>query len=133
MTSIRFNRKTFFSSLISLIGFLLSPISWWNDLLINIPLAYIMSLPFAWIDERLFLPAMMLSYWITNIIGLLMMHHGISGFYKEIIFIDKEEVHNKKGKSSGMMWEMAWSLVYTAVMIILVMSGLISFPKNFLF
>ena len=39
-------------------GFILSPLSWWNDLLVNIPLAYLFSLPFSILDESLFLPGL---------------------------------------------------------------------------
>jgi len=58
------------------IGFILSPLSWWNDMVINVPLAYIFSLPFSLIDQRLFLPGFILGYWLSNLLGFLMLHWG---------------------------------------------------------
>lgn len=61
---------------LAFIGFLLSPLSWWNDLFVNVPLA----LAFAWVVS-LFWPAVfgasfVLGYWLTNILGLVLMQKG---------------------------------------------------------
>ncbi len=78
-------------SLLAVIGYILSPVSWWNDLFINIPLSYIFALPFSLISKKLFLPTMILGYWITNVIGFMMMHYGIKDiFSKEKKNIQKE-------------------------------------------
>jgi hypothetical protein len=57
-------------------GFLLSPLSWWNDLVINIPLA----LGFAWgvsyFWHGAFEASLILGYWLTNVLGLVLMHKG---------------------------------------------------------
>lgn len=63
-------------STLAFIGFMLSPLSWWNDLFVNVPLA----LAFAWIVS-LFWPAVfgasfVLGYWLTNILGLVLMQKG---------------------------------------------------------
>lgn len=55
-------------------GFMLSPLSWWNDAVINLPLAYLGAQLLATIDPRLFLFAFVVIYWVTNLIGLLGMH-----------------------------------------------------------
>jgi hypothetical protein len=64
--------------LLALIGFLLSPLSWWNDLFVNFPLA----LGFAWlvalINKAAFEPGLIVGYWLTNVAGLILMHHGLS-------------------------------------------------------
>jgi hypothetical protein len=58
------------------VGFMLSPLSWWNDAFVNLPLA----LGFAWIITRFqkawFEPAVVLGYWLTNVLGLILMHKG---------------------------------------------------------
>ncbi len=58
------------------IGFLLSPLSWWNDLFINIPLA----LGFAWLVALVWPAAFEVSfiagYWLTNVLGLVLMSRG---------------------------------------------------------
>jgi len=68
--------KKILNGFLIFIGFWLSPLSPWNDLFTNIPLAYIFALPFSLINESLFLPMAILGYWISNILGFLLMHLG---------------------------------------------------------
>ena len=68
--------KKAFNSFLIFIGFWLSPLSPWNDLFTNIPLAYIFAWPFSLINESLFLPMAILGYWISNILWFLLMHYG---------------------------------------------------------
>ncbi|MFM1767697.1 MAG: hypothetical protein RJA22_226 [Verrucomicrobiota bacterium] len=60
-----------------LIGFLLSPLSWWNDLFVNVPLA----LGFAWLVALVYPPAFtaaaVVGYWLTNVLGFVLMHRGL--------------------------------------------------------
>jgi len=65
--------------ILAVLGWLLSPLSWWNDLLVNVPLAYFFSLPFSLIDERLYLPSFALGYWLTNVLGFVLLHKGVTG------------------------------------------------------
>lgn len=63
-------------STLAFIGFMLSPLSWWNDLFVNVPLA----LAFAWLVS-LFWPAVfgasfVLGYWLTNVLGFVLMQKG---------------------------------------------------------
>ena len=64
--------------LVGVIGFILSPASWWNDLVVNIPLAVAM----ASIIHRLagvgYLEAFIACYWATNILGVLLLAVGAS-------------------------------------------------------
>ena len=53
--------------------------SWWNDLLVNVPLAYLFSVPFSLIDDRLYVPAFALGYWLTNVLGFVLLHKGFAG------------------------------------------------------
>lgn len=62
--------------MLAFLGFMLSPLSWWNDLFVNIPLA----LAFAWVVS-LFWPSVfgasfVLGYWITNLLGFVLMQKG---------------------------------------------------------
>lgn len=99
-------------SAIGLIGFLLSPLSWWNDIIINIPLAYV----FAYIIGRiiniafsvprwLFTTLFILGYFLTNLAGFLMIHYSIVGKSEE------KETFWKQGLVA---------LIYTLIIIILV-------------
>ncbi len=62
---------------IGFVGFMLSPLSWWNDLSVNVPLA----VGFGWLVSLLqkawFEPAVIVGYWLTNIIGLVLLQKGV--------------------------------------------------------
>jgi len=62
--------------LIAFIGFMLSPLSWWNDAFVNFPLA----IGFGWLValayKPAFEPAVVFGYWLTNVLGLVLMHKG---------------------------------------------------------
>ena len=61
---------------LAFVGFMLSPLSWWNDLFVNIPLA----LAFAWIVSlfwpSVYLASFILGYWITNLLGFVLLQKG---------------------------------------------------------
>lgn len=61
------------------IGYILSPLSWWNDLVVNVPLAYVLAWPLAQWHEQFFLPALIVAYWFTNLLGFLLLHWGGQG------------------------------------------------------
>ena len=58
------------------VGYILSPASWWNDLVVNVPLA----LAIAKALEPLGVPlatGFVLGYWLTNALGVLLMAAGV--------------------------------------------------------
>ena len=70
-------RKKFITGgLMGLIGYILSPLSFWNDLYVNIPLAYAGAWLVSLFYKHSFLPAFVVTYWITNILGFVLMHFG---------------------------------------------------------
>lgn len=91
-----------------------------NDLFVNFPFAYAMAFPVGLLSRDLFVPAFIAAYWLSNILGLYMMHRGknmISG--KEMDFRDEL-------KST-----IVWSTVYTILIFILVQIGILQFPEEF--
>ena len=66
-------------AVVATLGWLLSPLSWWNDLVVNVPLAYLFAVPFSLLDERLYVPAFALGYWLTNVLGFVLLHKGVAG------------------------------------------------------
>lgn len=101
-------------------GFILSPLTWWNDLVVNIPLAYLFSLPFSIFDETLFLPSFVFGYWLTNLLGFLLMHWGGEGLlYKERSTISVKH-------------SLYISLIYSIIVIILVLLGWLAPPTEYL-
>ena len=78
-------------SVIAIIGYILSPLSWWNDLYVNVPLAYLFSIPFTLINESLFTVSFVLGYWLSNLLGLIMLQWGglkLLGFNKKLSWRD---------------------------------------------
>ncbi len=62
--------------LIAGVGYILSPLSWWNDLVVNVPLALAMASllrRLAGVDLEKGFAA---SYWLTNSLGLVLMVLG---------------------------------------------------------
>jgi len=109
-------------SIMTTIGYTLSPVSWWNDLLINIPLAYAFAFPFALINKRLFLPMMIIGYWITNVIGFMLMHYGITD-----VISGKKSVYTKK----AFIKDTIISIIYTLVVVFFASMGWIKFPLEY--
>ncbi len=112
-------KKRIAGGVLAVVGFLLSPLSWWNDLLINIPLAYLFAVPFGFISRSLFLPAMILGYWLTNLLGFLLMHHGIK-------LAGKKESTKREIRKDILL-----SLGYTILISILIAAGVIRFPTEY--
>lgn len=111
------NSKRLRKMLVFTLGFILSPLSWWNDAVVNIPISYLLSLPFSLIDERLYLPAFIAIYWLTNVVGLVMMHMGARGLLNQAV---KHPLRNS----------LFISLAYTLLIVVLVLSGLLSAPTG---
>jgi len=65
-------KREFYGGIIGFVGFLLSPLSWWNDLFVNIPLALAFAWLVSWINPRLFATSFVVGYWATNVVGLIM-------------------------------------------------------------
>ena len=101
---------------LAMIGFMLSPLSWWNDLVVNIPLA----LAFAWLVSVVYKPAfaaaMVVGYWLTNVLGFILMHAGA-----------RQVLSEKQGRYSwrDLARDVGISLLYTALIVALVALGIL--------
>jgi hypothetical protein len=102
--------------LVAFIGYMLSPLSWWNDMFVNVPLA----LAFAWLVslfwKSAFGAAWVLGYWATNVAGFILMHKGA------------EQALSKTPRGYS-RWALARdigiSLLYTGVIVALVKFGVL--------
>ena len=112
-------KHTLFNTILLATGFILSPLSWWNDLLVNVPLSYLLSWPFSIIDQRLFLPAFVVAYWLTNLLGFLMMHWGGHGL------LVNRTVALSVRKS------LLVSLIYTLIIVLMVWQEWLPSPASF--
>src|SRR5258707_6635269 len=79
------------------IGFMLSPLSWWNDLVVNLPLA----LAFAWVVSWFYKPAfeacVVVGYWVTNVLGFILMHKGA-----QTMIAEKGRPSSRRGFARGL-------------------------------
>ncbi len=101
----------FSGGVLATIGFMLSPLSWWNDAFVNIPLA----LGFAWFVSYLYRPAftasLIVGYWLTNVLGLVLLHRGARKMLSEKPAADLRR---------ELLVDVIVSLIYTGVIVILV-------------
>lgn len=58
------------------IGYMLSPLSWWNDLFFNLPIALAFGYAVSWINASWFFPGTIIGYWLSNVLGMVMMQFG---------------------------------------------------------
>lgn len=121
----RWKRK-FGGSVLGVIGFLLSPLSWWNDAFVNLPLA----IGFGWVVALLHRPAfeasIVVGYWLTNVLGFVLMHKGATA-----MLTDEE----RRYTWCTFAKDLAISLLYTAVIVLLLKTNVLRplenyFPKH---
>lgn len=98
------------------VGYLLSPLSWWNDIFINIPLAYAFGSLISLIHKSLFMPFVIIGYWITNILGFIMLHHGVKGLRKS------------EFQGGGFRKNLIISIIYTFVVVLLIELHILKLP-----
>lgn len=109
----RVTKSHFYAGTVAVIGYLLSPLSWWNDLFVNLPLAYVFAYPFSLFNETLYLPAFVLGYWLSNLIGLVLLHYAGS-----------ELIRPRQGSA---LWRDSFmiTLLYTLLIVLLVGLGVL--------
>lgn len=66
--------RPFLRNTVFFIGWLLSPFTFWNDAFVNIPLSYLMANVLIRFIRLDFLLLVLISYWVTNALGLYMMY-----------------------------------------------------------
>lgn len=110
--------------LLGFIGFMLSPLSWWNDAFINIPLAA----GFGWIVGAVykpaFQPAVVFAYWLTNLAGLVLMHKGA----EKIVRGEQSRRYTRR----DLLRDVSISLAYTVVIVLLLKSKVLQPVQDYL-
>ncbi|MEG4516846.1 MULTISPECIES: hypothetical protein [unclassified Microcoleus] len=93
------------------IGYLLSPLCWWNDIFFNLPIAYAFGYIFSWLSPDLLFPCTIVGYWLSNIAGILLMQLGTLD-----VFTDKPKEKNiKKELLTGLVSSTAFTIVVVAL------------------
>jgi hypothetical protein len=93
------------------IGYLLSPLCWWNDLVFNLPVSYGFGYICGSLSPNLFFPGLIVGYWLSNIVGILLMQAGAVDVFQQ----SKE--HNLKKE---LLMGLATSTVYTLAIVALI-------------
>src|SRR4051812_14685447 len=97
--------------ILGVIGFMLSPLSWWNDAFVNLPLA----IAFGWLISLVYKPAfptgVVIGYWLTNVAGFVLMHKGGAKI------VGKED---KRYSKHDLLRDVGISLAYTALIVVLI-------------
>ncbi len=106
--------KNFINRLVFFIGWMLSPLTSWNDIFINIPLAYVSARIFLKFVRADLTITLVVFYWITNIVGLAMMAASGASIIKD-----------RKNLPREIIITLAVMLTYTIVMVILTRLGII--------
>jgi len=109
-------RRKVSGGIVAFIGYMLSPLSWWNDLFVNFPLA----LAFAWVISFFYPPAFqtcwIIGYWLTNVLGFVLMHKGA-----QKVFTEKSTKYSRR----DLVRDVAISLLYTGLIVILLKTGVL--------
>ncbi|MDD5422171.1 MAG: hypothetical protein WC592_07965 [Candidatus Omnitrophota bacterium] len=100
------------------IGWVLSPLTFWNDAFINIPISYLCAnITISFFKADLLL-VVLVFYWVSNLLGLLMMYMAGRGV-----------VHDKKELLREIAIFIATVIIYSILIVFLARIGVIK-PVN---
>jgi hypothetical protein len=105
------------------LGYLLSPLCWWNDLLFNLPIAYGFGYICSLLSPKLLVPCSVIGYWLTNIVGILLMQLGSTDVFQK----ESQERNLKKELLTGVIS----STIFTLVVIVLIQFKILDAPVLF--
>lgn len=105
------------------VGYLLSPLCWWNDLIFNLPVAYGFGYLCSLISANWLLPGLIAGYWLSNVVGFVLMQFGAIDALQQ----DSKPRNPKKDLLMGVVS----STIYTLFILALVQLHLID-PNSLL-
>lgn len=115
-------KRRVMGSVVALVGYMLSPLSWWNDMFVNVPLALV----FAWVVSLFYKPAftssLVFGYWLTNVLGFILLHKGA-----QQALIKEPAKYSRR----DLLRDVGISLAYTVVIVVLVKFGVLKPIQNY--
>jgi hypothetical protein len=105
------------------IGYLLSPLCWWNDIFFNLPIAYAFGYIFSWLSPDLLFPCTIVGYWLSNIVGILLIQLGTLD-----VLADKPKEKNLKKE---LLTGLVSSTVFNVVIVALIHFNVLETPDFF--
>lgn len=101
------------------IGYMLSPLSWWNDLFFNLPIALVFGYGVSWLNLQWFFPGTVIGYWLSNVLGIVMMQFGT---------IDIFLPDNKQNTARDILLGFGGATLYTVIVAALVYFHILNIP-----
>ncbi|MBW4576459.1 MAG: hypothetical protein KME08_14385 [Aphanothece sp. CMT-3BRIN-NPC111] len=108
------------------LGYLLSPLCWWNDLFFNLPIAYFFGYACSLLHPNLLVPCSILGYWLSNIVGILLMQVGAI----DVLSGQPKERNFKKELLTGLASSTAYTLVILALIQFKILDTPVLFPGS---
>lgn len=105
------------------LGYMLSPLSWWNDIFFNLPVAYGFGYLCSLLHKDLLIPCAIAGYWLSNVAGILLMQAGVVD-----VFQNQPQERNLKKE---LLMGLASSTVYTLVILALIQLKILDTPDLF--
>ena len=106
--------KTFLRDTVFFIGWMLSPLTFWNDAFVNIPISYLLANILIRVIRVDFLWLVLIFYWITNVLGLYLMYAA-----------GKELIKNRGGVKKEVLNLILTSVAYSLLIVALNRFGIL--------
>jgi hypothetical protein len=116
MAKLRITKRKVSGGTLAFIGYMLSPLSWWNDLFVNWPLALACAWVVSWFYPPAFTTSLIVAYWLTNVLGFVLLQKGGAKIISE-----EDQPYSRKCLGR----DLAISLLYTVLIVLLVKMGVI--------
>jgi hypothetical protein len=123
MTNLVITKRKVSGGILAFIGFMLSPLSWWNDAFVNLPLALVFAWTVSWFYKPIFAASLVLGYWLTNILGFVLMHKGGAKILSE-----QDAPYTRR----SLCRDLVVSLLYTLLIVALVKWGVLQPMEDYL-
>lgn len=103
-----------------ILGYMLSPLSWWNDLFFNFPIAYAFGFVVNLVVPGWLIPATVVGYWLSNVLGFVLMQIGAG----DVLFGDRPRNLRK-----DLLISLATSTLYTVGVLVLLQFHILETPE----
>lgn len=94
-------------SLLMVLGFLLSPLCWWNDLIFNLPIAYGFGYLCHLLVKSWLVPGAIAGYWLSNVVGIVLMQMGS----QQVLRKAESSTNFKQAVWSGILSSTAFTVI----------------------
>ena len=106
--------STFIKNAVFFIGWMLSPLTFWNDVFVNIPISYLCAALLVKVVKADFLFLVLVFYWLSNGIGILMMYSS-----------GKSIIQDKSKRLQSLVTLLITVVIYSVIIIILNRIGIL--------